>query len=392
MRTIEHWIGGKHVEPAGRIGSRDVFDPARGAPQAQVRLATADEVDAAVAARRRPRSRAGAQSSVTRARPGHVRVPRAARQARGRAREDHLVRARQDDRRRARRGRSRPRGRRVRLRHPAAAQGRVLRPGLRRRRLVLVPPAARRRAPASRRSTSRSWCRCGCTPSRSRPATRSSSSRASGTRGASDLVAELYAEAGLPDGVFNVVHGDKVAVDAILDHPDIAAVSFVGSTPIAKYVHERAIASGKRVQALGGAKNHAVVMPDADLDFAADHLVAAGYGSAGQRCMAISAVVAVGAGRRRAGRARSEKRTSRSRSAPATSRASRWVRSSPPASRDRIVGYIDAGRVRRRERRRRRPRAWSSTVTRTASSSGRRCSTPSPPTCRSTPTRSSGPC
>ena len=112
--------------------------------------------------------------------------------------------------------------------------------------------------------------------------------------GASDLVAELYAEAGLPDGVFNVVHGDKVAVDSILDHPGIRAVSFVGSTPIAKYVHERATASGKRVQALGGAKNHAVVMPDADLDFAANHLVAAGYGSAGQRCMAISAVVAVG--------------------------------------------------------------------------------------------------
>ena len=112
--------------------------------------------------------------------------------------------------------------------------------------------------------------------------------------GASDLVARLYAEAGLPDGVFNVVHGDKVAVDAILEHPGIAAVSFVGSTPIAKYVHEGAARTGKRVQALGGAKNHAVVMTDADLDFAADHIVAAGYGSAGQRCMAISAVIAVG--------------------------------------------------------------------------------------------------
>ncbi|TYK43145.1 CoA-acylating methylmalonate-semialdehyde dehydrogenase [Actinomadura decatromicini] len=112
---------------------------------------------------------------------------------------------------------------------------------------------------------------------------------------ASNLIAELYAEAGLPDGVFNIVHGDKVAVDAILDHPDIAAVSFVGSTPIARYVHERATAGGKRVQALGGAKNHAVVLPDADLDQAADHLVAAGYGSAGQRCMAISVAVAVGA-------------------------------------------------------------------------------------------------
>jgi malonate-semialdehyde dehydrogenase (acetylating)/methylmalonate-semialdehyde dehydrogenase len=107
-------------------------------------------------------------------------------------------------------------------------------------------------------------------------------------------VAELYAEAGLPDGVFNVVHGDKVAVDAILDHPDIAAVSFVGSTPIARYIHERASAAGKRVQALGGAKNHAVIMPDADLDYAAGQLTAAGYGSAGQRCMAISVAVAVG--------------------------------------------------------------------------------------------------
>ena len=110
----------------------------------------------------------------------------------------------------------------------------------------------------------------------------------------SNRVAELYHEAGLPDGVFNVVHGDKVAVDAILDHPDVAAVSFVGSTPIARYIHERASASGKRVQALGGAKNHAIVMPDADLDFAATQLTAAGYGSAGQRCMAISVAVAVG--------------------------------------------------------------------------------------------------
>ncbi|MBV9715895.1 MAG: CoA-acylating methylmalonate-semialdehyde dehydrogenase, partial [Solirubrobacterales bacterium] len=110
----------------------------------------------------------------------------------------------------------------------------------------------------------------------------------------SNFVAELYAEAGLPDGVFNVVHGDKVAVDALLDHPDVDAVSFVGSTPIATYVYERATSAGKRVQALGGAKNHAVVMPDADLDFAANHLTAAGYGSAGQRCMAISVAVAVG--------------------------------------------------------------------------------------------------
>jgi malonate-semialdehyde dehydrogenase (acetylating) / methylmalonate-semialdehyde dehydrogenase len=113
--------------------------------------------------------------------------------------------------------------------------------------------------------------------------------------GVSTVVAQLWQEAGLPDGVFNVVHGDKVAVDAILDHPGIAAVSFVGSTPIARYIHQRASASGKRVQALGGAKNHAIVLPDADLDFTSDHLVAAAFGSAGERCMAISATVAVGA-------------------------------------------------------------------------------------------------
>jgi malonate-semialdehyde dehydrogenase (acetylating)/methylmalonate-semialdehyde dehydrogenase len=111
---------------------------------------------------------------------------------------------------------------------------------------------------------------------------------------ASNFIAELYAKAGLPDGVFNVVHGDKVAVDALLDHPGVDAVSFVGSTPIASYVHQRGTTNGKRVQALGGAKNHAVVLPDADLDFAANQLTAAGYGSAGQRCMAISVAVAVG--------------------------------------------------------------------------------------------------
>ncbi|GLY95239.1 CoA-acylating methylmalonate-semialdehyde dehydrogenase [Actinoplanes sp. NBRC 103695] len=112
---------------------------------------------------------------------------------------------------------------------------------------------------------------------------------------ASNFVAKLWQRAGLPDGVFNVVHGDKAAVDAILDHPDIAAVSFVGSTPIARYIHTRGTANGKRVQALGGAKNHAIILPDADLEYAAGHLSAAAFGSAGERCMAISAAVAVGA-------------------------------------------------------------------------------------------------
>ncbi len=110
---------------------------------------------------------------------------------------------------------------------------------------------------------------------------------------ASLWMAEAFKEAGLPDGVFNVVNGDKEAVDALLTHPDVASISFVGSTPIAKYIYETASAHGKRVQALGGAKNHMLVLPDADLDLAADAAVNAGFGSAGERCMAISAVVAV---------------------------------------------------------------------------------------------------
>ena len=107
------------------------------------------------------------------------------------------------------------------------------------------------------------------------------------------LVAQLLKEAGLPEGVFNVVHGDKVAVDSLLTHPGIKSVSFVGSTPIAKYVYENGTKAGKRVQALGGAKNHMIVLPDADLDLAADAAINAGFGSAGERCMAISAIVAV---------------------------------------------------------------------------------------------------
>jgi malonate-semialdehyde dehydrogenase (acetylating)/methylmalonate-semialdehyde dehydrogenase len=111
---------------------------------------------------------------------------------------------------------------------------------------------------------------------------------------AANFLADLWAEAGLPAGVFNVVHGDKEAVDRLLEHPDVAAVSFVGSTPVARRVYERGTRHGKRVQALGGAKNHLVVLPDSDLDLAADACVNAGFGSAGERCMAISVVVAVG--------------------------------------------------------------------------------------------------
>jgi len=159
---------------------------------------------------------------------------------------------------------------------------------------------------------------------------------------ASNLVAELYAEAGLPEGVFNVVHGDKVAVDALLDHPDVAAISFVGSTPIAKYIHERASANGKRVQALGGAKNHAIVMPDADLDYATNHLSAAGYGSAGQRCMAISVAVAVGD----SGDALVEEVAGRAREikvGPGLDPGSEMGPVVTPQARDRIVDYIGQG-------------------------------------------------
>ena len=108
------------------------------------------------------------------------------------------------------------------------------------------------------------------------------------------MLAELFMEAGLPAGILNVVNGDKEAVDAILDHPDIEAVGFVGSTPIAEYVYARGCAAGKRVQCFGGAKNHMIVMPDADMDQAVDALIGAGYGSAGERCMAVSVAVPVG--------------------------------------------------------------------------------------------------
>ncbi len=108
------------------------------------------------------------------------------------------------------------------------------------------------------------------------------------------MIADLFRQAGLPDGVFNVVQGDKTAVDALLQHPDVAAISFVGSTPIAEYIYSEGTRLGKRVQALGGAKNHLVVMPDANLEQAVDALMGAAYGSAGERCMAISVAVAVG--------------------------------------------------------------------------------------------------
>ena len=159
---------------------------------------------------------------------------------------------------------------------------------------------------------------------------------------ASMLVARLWQRAGLPDGVFNVVHGDKVAVDALLDSPSVAAISFVGSTPIARYIHSRATTAGKRVQALGGAKNHAIVLPDADLDYAADQLSAAAFGSAGQRCMAISATVAVGAsGDRLIERLSTKAKTVRVGSG--RDQASEMGPVITAEARERIVGYIASG-------------------------------------------------
>jgi malonate-semialdehyde dehydrogenase (acetylating)/methylmalonate-semialdehyde dehydrogenase len=160
---------------------------------------------------------------------------------------------------------------------------------------------------------------------------------------ASTYVAELLKEAGLPNGVFNVVHGDKVAVDAILEHPDIAAVSFVGSTPIASYIYKTGTAHGKRVQALGGAKNHMVVLPDADIEMAADAAVSAGYGSAGERCMAVSAVVAVGDAADPLVAA-IEERLPKVKVGPGTDPESEMGPLITAEHRDKVAAYLDSGR------------------------------------------------
>jgi malonate-semialdehyde dehydrogenase (acetylating)/methylmalonate-semialdehyde dehydrogenase len=159
---------------------------------------------------------------------------------------------------------------------------------------------------------------------------------------ASLLLAELLAEAGVPDGVFNVVQGDKVAVDRLLEHPDVAALSFVGSTPIARYIYETGTRNGKRVQALGGAKNHMVVLPDADIEMAADAAVSAGYGSAGERCMAISVVVAVGGVGDSLVSAISA-RLPKIKVGPGSDAASEMGPLITREHRDKVAGYLDSG-------------------------------------------------
>ncbi len=157
---------------------------------------------------------------------------------------------------------------------------------------------------------------------------------------AANFIAELFAEAGLPDGVLNVVHGDKVAVDRLLEHPEVKGISFVGSTPIARYVYETGTSHGKRVQALGGAKNHMVVLPDADLDLAADAAVSAGFGSAGERCMAISVVVAVGsAGDELVGKIKSRIAEIQVGSGPSCEMGPLVT----GVHRDKVTSYLDAG-------------------------------------------------
>ena len=160
---------------------------------------------------------------------------------------------------------------------------------------------------------------------------------------AANLLHALFTQAGLPAGVLNVVHGGKDAVDAILDHPDIMAVSFVGSTPIAHYVYTRGCKAGKRVQALGGAKNHMVVMPDADLDQAADALMGAGYGSAGERCMAVSVAVPVGEVTADALVAKLKPRVASLKIGPATDSAAEMGPLVTKAHRDKVASYIDTG-------------------------------------------------
>jgi malonate-semialdehyde dehydrogenase (acetylating)/methylmalonate-semialdehyde dehydrogenase len=339
MHTISHWIDGKAWDgAAARTG--DVFDPSTGAVQAQVALAGRAEIDAAVA-------------SARRAFPGWRDTP-LSRRARTLFAFRELVDRHRDDLARA-----------ISAEHGkvlADALGEVARgqevvefacgiPHLLkggysesvtsdtdvhslRQPLGVVAGITPFNFPAMVPM----WMypvaiACGNTfvlkPSERDPS-------------AALLVAELWAAAGLPDGVFTVLQGDKEAVDGLLTHPDVRAVSFVGSTPIARYVYETAAANGKRVQALGGAKNHMVVLPDADLDATADAAVSAGYGSAGERCMAISVVVAVG----EVGDALVDAIAERSRAVPVGPSLAAGSEMGPlvtGAHRDRVRGYVDAG-------------------------------------------------
>ncbi|MFG2494881.1 CoA-acylating methylmalonate-semialdehyde dehydrogenase [Streptomyces caniferus] len=291
MKTISHWIGGKPVEGvSGNFGP--VYNPATGAQEKQVAFASVDEVDAAVGAAREAFRTWGTSSLAKRTSvlfkyrelldAHREEIARLITAEHGKVHSDALGEV----------------ARGLEIVELACGIPEKLKGELSTQVSTRVDVASIRQSlgvvagitPFNFPAMVPMWMfplaiACGNTfvlkPSEKVPS-------------AAFKLAELAAEAGLPDGVLNVVNGDKVAVDAILEHPDIAAVSFVGSTPIARYIHTTGTANGKRVQALGGAKNHMLVLPDADLDLAADSAINAAYGSAGERCMAISVVVAVG--------------------------------------------------------------------------------------------------
>ena len=291
MRTIDHWINGALV-PSTSGNTSPVFNPATGQVQAQVGLASVAEVDAAVAA---AKEAFATWRSVSLSRRSEVmfRFRQLVDENRGRIAE--LVSSEHG-------------------KVPSDAAGELAR-GLENVEFACGIPQLLKGSYSEQAAPGVDVCPirqplgvvAGITPFNFPamvPMWMFANAIATGNTfvlkpsekdpSVSLFIAELLAQAGLPSGVFNVVHGDKVAVDRILDHPDIAAVSFVGSTPIAKYIYSTGTANGKRVQALGGAKNHMVVLPDADINMAADAAVSAAYGSAGERCMAISVVVAVG--------------------------------------------------------------------------------------------------
>ncbi|MEU7042789.1 CoA-acylating methylmalonate-semialdehyde dehydrogenase [Streptomyces varsoviensis] len=291
MKTVNHWIGGKPVEGAsGNYGP--VYNPATGAQGTRVALASVDEVDAAVAAAKEAYRTWGTSSLAARTAvlfrfrelvaAHREEIAELLTAEHGKVHSDALGEV----------------ARGLEVIELACALPLQLKGELSTQVSTRVDVAAIRQSlgvvagitPFNFPAMVPMWMfpiaiACGNTfvlkPSEKVPS-------------AAYKLAELAAEAGLPDGVLNVVNGDKAAVDRLLDHPDIAAVSFVGSTPIARHIHTTATANGKRVQALGGAKNHMLVLPDADLELAADAAINAAYGSAGERCMAVSVVVAVG--------------------------------------------------------------------------------------------------
>ena len=328
--------------------------------------ATPADVDAAVQRRPRRLRRAGADTSVVR----RARVMFAFRElivrAHRRAGADHLRRARQDLRGRQGRGRPRDGGRRVRVRDRGADQGRVLRPGLHRRRPALVPPAAGRVRGDHAVQLPDHGPACGCTRSRSRPGTRSCSSRPSATRASPTSSPTCTRRRASRTACSTSSTATRWRSTRCSTTRTSTAISFVGSTPIAKYIYERATRAGKRVQALGGAKNHAIVMPDADLDFASDQLIAAGLRLRRPALHGHLVTVAVGdAADELVEKMRAEGAQREGRPGPGARRR-RWARSSRRGARPRRGLH----RPRRGRRGRRRPRARRSRAT--ASGSARR--------------------